>query len=44
MGKEKETNCYLCNQWQVGSFGTQKQVKAGPPLLLKMNYAKAAFG
>jgi hypothetical protein len=43
MGKEKETNCYLCNQWQVGSFGTQKQVKAGPPPAFENELRKSCF-
>jgi hypothetical protein len=27
--ERKKTNRYVCNQWQVGNFLTQKQVKAG---------------
>jgi hypothetical protein len=26
--KRKETNRYVCKEWQVGNFVTQKQVKA----------------
>jgi hypothetical protein len=42
-GREKRTNRYLHNQWQVGNFVTQKQLKAGG-LLSSLCYAKAAFG
>jgi hypothetical protein len=43
MGKEKETNRYLCNQWHVGNFGIQKQVKAGPPAAIKNELHKSFF-
>jgi hypothetical protein len=42
--ERKKTNRYVCNQWQVGNFLTQKQVKAGGRVLSSLYYAKAVFG
>jgi hypothetical protein len=43
MAKEKETNRYLCNQWQVGNFEIQKHVKAGPPPAFENELRKSCF-
>jgi hypothetical protein len=44
MGKiEHIESLFYITSGMVGNFVTQKQVNACPPLLLKMNYAKAAF-
>jgi hypothetical protein len=42
--KKKETNRYVCNEWQVRNFVTQKQLKAGGDQLSSLYYANTAFG
>jgi hypothetical protein len=37
-------NRYVCNEWQVGNFVIQKQLKAGGDQLSSLYYAKTAFG